>query len=104
MSAVSAKFDSTITATLGVLTALLLSVAKFSSASCARRYGHNADCGVFEAIFAVFYFAPLTLLFAFASLALRRKWRIAVYAHWLAMIGIVAIPFFDYALLQLTTH
>lgn len=52
----------------------------------------------------MFYFAPLTLFFGISSLALWRKWRFALVAHWLAISGIVAIPFIDYSALMLTTH
>ena len=104
MPRASAKVDTVITVALAAATVLLIGVAHKSGSDCARRFGHNVDCGAFEAIFAVFYFAPLAVLFAFSSLALWRRWRFALVAHWLAIAGIVAIPFIDYAALMLTTR
>jgi hypothetical protein len=99
-----ARVETTITVALAAASILLIGVANKSAADCARRFGHNVDCGVFEAVFAMYYFAPLTLLFAISSLALWRRWRFAPYAHWTAIAGIVAIPIIDYGALMLTTR
>jgi hypothetical protein len=104
MPQASAKTETAITVALAAASVLLIGLAHKSAADCARTFGHNVDCGVFEAIFAVFYFAPLTLLFGISSLALWRRWRFALVAHWVAVAGIVAIPIIDYAAVILTTR
>ena len=61
-----------------------------------HRYGHNVDSGAIQWMLAVGCLGPLAFLFALASLALARNWRIGAYVHGLAVLAVVAIPFADY--------
>src|SRR5579859_6825808 len=91
-----AKADIRIAGFLGVMSLLLYYIANSAAAGCARKYGHNVDCGAFEWLAAFFYFGPLTLIFAFAALALWRNWPACRYAHWSAVGAIFALPFLEY--------
>lgn len=47
-------------------------------------YGHNVDSGVLEWAVALIYLGPASLLFALASVAGWRSWRIVRPARWIA--------------------
>jgi hypothetical protein len=98
-SRIQARFDLRIAGFLGALSLLLYCLSNIAAASCARRYGHNVDCGAYEWLAVVLYFAPLTLIFAFAALALWRNWFLCRYIHWLAIAAVIAIPFMDWLFL-----
>ena len=94
-----AKIDMRVAGFLGIASLLLYCSAIGAATGCARKYGHNVDCGAYEWLAAVFYFGPLTLIVAVAALALWRAWPLCWLAHWLAIASIIALPFFEYALL-----
>jgi cell division protein FtsW (lipid II flippase) len=91
-----ARIDLGVAICLAALSLFLIYAADSAAADAVRKYGRNVDSGALEWMAAVLYVAPLALLFGFASLALWRQWRIARYAHWLAIAALVALPFVDY--------
>ncbi|BCT93586.1 hypothetical protein LYSHEL_26110 [Lysobacter helvus] len=76
--------------------ALLLNASRVAAADAVRRYGRNVDSGALESMAALVYFAPGTILFALAAVALFRRWRGARWLHLLAW-GWAALPLLSIA-------
>ena len=93
-----AKVDFFVAICFAASSLALMHLSNSAVADTIKRYGRNVDSGVFEWIASVLYAGPLAFLFGFASLALWRRWWIAPYAHWLAVAGVVALPFADYVI------
>jgi hypothetical protein len=60
--------------------------ANAAAADAVRRYGYNVDSGAIVFVAAIFYFAPVALLFGLAAVSLSRGWRVQWYVHWLAVL------------------
>ena len=75
------------------LLAWLVHASHEAAADAVRRYGQNVDSGALEFIAAVFYVAPVALLFGLAAVCLWYGWRVRWYAHWVAVAAAV-VPLF----------
>lgn len=62
----------------------LMLAGRWQAQQAVAKYGHNVDSGVLEWAVAMFYLGPASLLFALASIAGWRSWRIVRPARWVA--------------------
>ena len=82
--------------------ALLLNGSRIAAEEAVRLYGHNVDSGAYEYIAAVLYFAPGSILFGLAAIALFSRWRAARFLHGIAW-GWVVLPLGAAAILWLSS-
>jgi hypothetical protein len=66
--------------------------AHLAAEEAVRLYSHNVDSGAYLIVIAVTYFAPASLLFGLASLALFRGWKHRMALHWVAWLWL-SFPF-----------
>jgi hypothetical protein len=69
----------------------LMQAGSWQAQQAVASYGHNVDSGALEWAVALFYLGPASLLFALASVAGWRGWRIVRAARWIA-IGFALLP------------
>jgi hypothetical protein len=75
-----------------VMFALLILRARAAAEHTVRLYGYNIDSGAHESLAADLYFAPGSILFTLAAIALLNHWRHARFFHYVAWIWFL-LPF-----------
>jgi hypothetical protein len=80
------RIDAGFSLFLALLAAGLIYLSFGAAEESVRKYGRNVDSGALEWTIAVLYCLPVALLFALAAVSFWRRWRIARYVHWFAVV------------------